>query len=146
MDKPQPHYLLAPNPLFPGLSRAEKDFMRGDPFLEMDLTARIGPVFSPAFDLLETAETYLLLADLPGLEIADLDIELTATSVTITGERPGDALDETSACHALERRFGTFLRRFDLPEGVDGAGSRARMANGVLTLALPKRLQDLPDC
>jgi HSP20 family protein len=146
MENPQPRYSLASDHLFHGPPKAEKDFMRGDPFLETDLTTRIGPVFSPAFDLLETTENYLLLADLPGLEIGDLDIELTTTSVTITGEREGEALADTSACHALERRFGSFLRRFDLPEGVDGSSTLARMANGVLTLALPKRVRGLPDC
>lgn len=132
----QPRYQ---HPLFfPELTRAEKDFMRGDPFPGTDLPTRVGPVFSPAFDLLENEENYLLLADLPGLGIADLDIELTATSLTITGEREGEGLDGDLACHALERRFGTFLRRFDFPEGVDGTRSRSRMRDGVLTVEVPK--------
>jgi HSP20 family protein len=146
MEKSQPRLVRTPDYRRGGRSQAENDFMRGDPFLEMDLTPRIGPVFSPAFDLLETTESYLLMADLPGLEINDLDIELTATSVTILGEREGEVLDGASSCHALERRFGSFLRRFDLPEGVDGSTSLAQMANGVLTIALPKRLRGLPDC
>jgi HSP20 family protein len=128
------------------LSRAEKDFMRGDLSLETDVQARIGPVFSPAFDLLETTEQYLLLADLPGLAIGDLDIEVTAHSLTITGERDGEDFGGDIASHALERRFGSFLRRFDFPEGVDGGKSRTWMRNGVLTVEVPKRLDGLPDC
>jgi HSP20 family protein len=127
-------------------SKAEKDFMRGDPFLELDLPTRIGPVFSPAFDLLETTEKYMLMADLPGLGIGDLDIELTANSLTITGEREGDELESDIACHSLERRFGTFLRRFEFLEGVDDTKSRTRMTNGVLTVEVPKRLDGLSDC
>jgi HSP20 family molecular chaperone IbpA len=136
----------APGHPFGRLSRAEKDFMRGDLFLETDMQARIGPVFSPAFDLLETTEQYLLLADLPGLGIGDLDIEVTAHSVTITGERDGEDFGAGIASHALERRFGSFLRRFDFPEGVDGGKSRARMRNGVLTVEVPNQLDGLPDC
>lgn len=147
MDKRMQKY-QPPNPghVFYERSRAEKDFMRGDPFLELDLPTRIGPVFSPAFDMLETTEKYMLLADLPGLGIADLDIELTPTSVTIIGERPGEAVEDQMACHALERRFGSFLRRFEFPEGVDGAKSRAKMTNGVLTVEVPKRLEGFSDC
>jgi len=122
--------------------------MRGDPFLEteQDLQTCIGPVFSPAFDLLETTEKYLLLADLPGLGLGDLDIELTANSLTITGEREDEPTGEPMACHALERRFGSFLRRFEFSEHVEGARSLANMRNGVLTIEVPKRLEGLPDC
>ena len=147
MEKPMHHYQAhVPGRFYQVLSRSEKDFMRGDPFLEAELTARIGPVFSPAFDLLETTEKYLLLADLPGLGIGDLDIELTGNSLTITGERDSEDLGTDLACHALERRFGSFLRRFDFAEGVDGSRSRTRMANGVLTVEVPKRLDGLARC
>ena len=127
-------------------TRAEKDFMRGDPFPGVDLPTTIGPIFSPDFDLLETTGEYLLLADLPGLEIGDLDIELTANSLTITGEREGESFARDTACHALERRFGCFLRRFNFPEGVDGAKSLVSMVNGVLAIEVPKRMEGLPDC
>lgn len=50
------------------------------------------------------------------------------------------------ACHALERRFGSFLRRFDFAEHVEGAKSLTRMTNGVLTIEVPKRVDGLPDC
>ena len=145
-NQKQPHYSPDPDPYFHGLPNAEKNFLRGDPFLENDLPARIGPVFSPTFDLLETSGEYLVLADLPGLELADLDIELTVNSLTIIGEREAEALDSCLDCHALERPFGSFLRRFELPEGVDDARSRARLVNGVLTVAMPKRLRGLSDC
>ena len=145
-NRVQPHHSPDTGRYFHGLPDAEKNFMRGDPFLENDLPTRIGPVFSPAFDLLETPGQYLVLADLPGLELDDLDIELTANSLTITGEREAEALASSLGCHAIERQFGSFLRRFELPEGVDGARSLARLVNGVLTVEVPKRLQGLPDC
>jgi HSP20 family protein len=127
-------------------SKAEKDFLRGDPFFNQDLTTRIGPIFTPSFDLFETMDKYLLLGDLPGLGMADLDLELTATSLTITGEREGEVVDAGASCHALERTFGSFVRKFEFPEGVDGARSLARMRDGVLLVELPKRLEGLPRC
>jgi HSP20 family protein len=129
-----------------GWSRAEKDFLRGDTFFGHDLTTRIGPVFTPSFDLFETMDKYMLLGDLPGLGMADLDIELTANSLTITGEREGDDVDLAASCHALERTFGSFVRRFEFPEGVDGTRSLARMRDGVLLVEVPKRLEGLPRC
>ena len=147
MDKQrQTHYAPDSDPYPYTQTRAEKDFMRGDPFPGVDLPTTIGPIFSPDFDLLETTGEYLLLADLPGLEIGDLDIELTANSLTITGERDGESFPRDTACHALERRFGCFLRRFNFPEGVDGAKSLVSMVNGVLAIEVPKRMEGLPDC
>ena len=118
--------------------------MRGDPWLQLDLTPRIGPVFSPSFDLLETRKTYRLLGDIPGLELENLDIELTANSLTVTGERDGDRLAQDMACHALERSFGCFSRTFPLLEPVIGGAYLAWMKNGVLTIDVPKLL-DNPD-
>jgi HSP20 family protein len=127
-------------------SWAERDFLRGDSFLERDLTTRVGPVYTPAFDLYETQEKYTLLGDLPGLGIKDLDLELTATSLTITGEREGEGAYLDASCHALERTFGSFVRRFEFPEGVDSSRSQVRMKNGVLVVELPKRMAGLPSC
>jgi HSP20 family protein len=120
-----------------GRSREEFQFMRGDPLFEADVLTRIGPVFSPAFDLIETTEKYTLLGDLPGLGLRDLDIDLTADILTVSGEREPECLASKASCHALERTFGSFFRTFHLPEL--GCGECvARMQNGVLTVDVPK--------
>jgi HSP20 family protein len=123
-------------------SRAEQDFMRGDAWFEPDLPTRIGPVFSPSFDLIETREKFTLLGDLPGLGLGDLDIELTAHSLTIAGERDGENLLALDSCHAMERTFGSFLRTFHFPEGIEEEKGAADMKNGVLTVVVPKRVVD----
>jgi HSP20 family protein len=132
LDRPVP-----PQP-FLRFSRSELDFMRGDPFLQLDLPTRIGPVFSPSFDLLESRRSYRLLGDIPGLELENLDIELIAGSLTVTGERDGDGLGLDVSCHAMERCFGSFSRTFALPGPVLGDAYLARMKNGVLTIDIPK--------
>lgn len=130
-------------PLFPTpniyYSKSEEDFMRGDPWLNLDLPTRIGPVFSPSFDLLETGKAYRLLGDIPGLELENLDLEWTAHSLTITGERDAESLAGGLLCHALERTFGTFSRTFAFLEPVAGESHRARMINGVLVIEVPKQ-------
>jgi HSP20 family protein len=140
MYKPKQRY-VHPNqdPVFLGWSQAEKEFMRGEVSLDRDLMTRIGPVYAPAFDLFETTEQYTLLGDLPGLGLGDLDIEFTGDSLTITGERGADEATLETACHALERTFGTFVRRFEFRDRVDAGRGLARMVNGVLMVEVPKR-------
>jgi HSP20 family protein len=116
--------------------------MRGDPWFETDLPTRIGPVFSPSFDLIETQEKFTLRGDLPGLGLGDLDIQLTAHSLTITGERDGESLMAPDSCHAMERTFGSFLRTFHFPDGIEEEKGAADMKNGVLTVVVPKRVVD----
>jgi len=111
--------------------------MRGDPLLGADLLTHIGPVYSPEFDLFETPEKYVLLGDLPGLGLRDLDIDLTAHTLTIAGEREPERVAAVGSCHALERTFGSFLRTFHLAEPGPG-NCFARMHNGVLTVDVPK--------
>ena len=112
--------------------------MRGDQVLDYELLTNIGPVFFPSFDLVETAEKFILMADLPGLSLGDLDIALNSDSITISGEREGENLKDTLSCHALERSFGSFLRTFHLPGGLEPGRLRALMSNGVLTVDVPK--------
>jgi HSP20 family protein len=127
-----------PRPFPAPRALATQSFMRGDPFLDMDMVAGIGPIYSPAFDLIETTETFMLLGDLPGLAMADLDIELVADNLTIIGERDAEDLSASLSCHALERTFGSFMRTFVLPRGVAGSKCYARMEAGVLRVEVPK--------
>jgi HSP20 family protein len=139
MFKPKQRYVQpGQDPVVLIWTRAEQDFMRGEPLLERDVTGRIGPVYTPAFDLFETADQYTLLGDLPGLGLNDLDIEFSGDSLTIIGERDGDDPAMDADCHAMERTFGSFVRRFELKR-VDPSRSLARMANGVLLVEVPKR-------
>ena len=130
-----------PKPLEPFSLRSRADsiaFMRGDSTLSVDLMTAIGPIFFPSFDLIETHERYTLTGDLPGLCLGDLDIALRANILTITGEREVEPLAATSSCHTLERTFGSFLRTFSLPGGLDEGHWLVLMNNGVLKVEIPK--------
>jgi HSP20 family molecular chaperone IbpA len=97
---------------------------------------RQGPVFTPLVDIYEAPDRLILLADLPGVEPPELDIDLKDGVLTISGKTPAG----TEAEHALieEYQVGRFYRRFSLSEVIDQEKIQASLDNGVLTLVLPK--------
>jgi len=97
-----------------------------------------GLVESPAINLWEDADALCLEAELPGLELQDLEIFVTGqTQFTLKGERKQPAL-EKGVQHRQERGFGSFTRTVTLPFPVDENNVEARFENGVLKVRLPK--------
>ena len=92
----------------------------------------------PATDLLEDAESYHILIDLPGFSEKDLEIEIKDGELTISGEKRRPDLGEEVTCHQQERRYGTFRKAFRMGDGLDLEKIRASFRNGVLELTLPK--------
>jgi HSP20 family protein len=97
-----------------------------------------GPAgWAPPVDLHETADEYVITAELPGLQREDLRIELHDSRLTLSGVRR----ERTSACeqyHRVERGHGSFSRTFHLPLPVDSARIVADLRSGVLTVTCPK--------
>jgi HSP20 family protein len=98
----------------------------------------------PAMDLVETADHYLLRADLPGLSDGDVNIQLEDNVLTISGARKVEHDDRQEACYRLERAFGAFSRSLTLPDGVDPDGVQAHFDRGVLDIRIPKPEQKKP--
>jgi HSP20 family protein len=98
----------------------------------------------PPMDLIETADQYLLRADLPGLSEADLNIQLEDNVLTVSGERKAEHRDDQEGFYRLERAFGTFSRSLTLPDGVDPEGVQAHFDRGVLEISIPKPEQKKP--
>jgi HSP20 family protein len=97
--------------------------------------------FVPAFELRETADAFVLEADLPGVDEKDLDIELTGNRLTIRGTREHEERQEEGSYYTYERSYGSFARSFTLPEGTDLDRVDAQLANGVLRVQIPKRAE-----
>ena len=139
--RPEESTALAPS----GPMRLVRDLMRWDPFREMAPTSWLGPAwnteptFSPAFDVKETKESFLFKADLPGLKDKDVDVKLTGNRLTISGKRESDHEDQTDTYYAYERTYGSFMRAFTLPDGIDHDHVQASLKEGVLTVAVPKK-------
>ena len=101
----------------------------------------------PAMDLLETADHYLLRADLPGLGDEDVNVQLEDNVLTISGARKTEREPEQEGFNQPERRyvsehieraFGEFSRSLTLPDGVDPDSIQAHFDRGVLEITIPK--------
>ena len=99
---------------------------------------RAEPAVFPPLNVWEQDDVYHVEAELPGVELADLDITVTGPNqLTIKGQRK-PAAPEGGAAHRQERVFGAFARTVTMPVQIDADKVDARFENGVLKLALPK--------
>lgn len=95
--------------------------------------------WSPAVDIREEDNRYVLFADIPGVDRKDIDISLEDGVLTIRGERCMDKEQPTEGFRRRERVSGTFLRRFTLPETVNTESITATAKDGVLQVEIPKQ-------
>lgn len=102
-----------------------------------DVTAAQG-AWLPAVDVIEDKDRFLLRADVPGVDRADIDVSLEDGVLTIAGRRRAEDRDEGQDVWRAERLTGRFVRRFTLPESIDPTGATARCAEGILELVIPK--------
>ena len=96
-----------------------------------------GRVFTPAVDIFETDKEITLLADMPGVKAADLNIDLRNDTLTLTGAvAPFEGPQEEDIL--IEYEIGTYSRQFSLSEVIDQGKIDAQLNDGVLRLSLPK--------
>jgi HSP20 family protein len=98
--------------------------------------------WSPAVDLEEAGDAYVLEAELAGVKREDVTIELLGTELTISGEVP--QRERTATMRRQARRTGRFEYRVTLPDQVDADRIEANLADGVLTVRLPKSASAQP--
>ena len=97
-----------------------------------------GQRWSPAMDLVEAENHFVLKADLPGLTHDDVAIEIQDNTLTLSGERRAEHEAREKGWYRVERSFGRFSRSLTLPEGVDADAVTAEFHNGVLEVRIPK--------
>lgn len=90
-------------------------------------------------DIKETENELVLKADVPELEMKDIDVRLENGTLTIRGERKFEAAKNEGGWHRVERGYGSFERAFAIPETVNPEGVKADYKNGVLTVTMPKK-------
>ncbi|MDN5939284.1 MAG: Hsp20/alpha crystallin family protein, partial [Salinisphaera sp.] len=86
----------------------------------------------PAVDVTETKDDYRIAADVPGVDPKDIDITVDDGVLTLKGERAAVSEEKTNASRRIERRAGSFVRRFHLPDGADAEHIEAKVEQGVL--------------
>jgi HSP20 family protein len=92
----------------------------------------------PLINLTETKDNYFVRAELPGVVAGDLDIQATANSVSVSGERKLPSENKDARWHRREREAGKFSRIIAMPSEIDPNKVDASLANGVLTVVVPK--------
>jgi HSP20 family protein len=119
---------------------------RHDP-LANGLESLLGELFRPEtqaaplrVDVRETAEAYVVLAELPGVQRDQIEVEIEGNEVSIAAQLGGkrEARDGEKWLR-VERFQGRTARRFALPQELDESRADAKLADGVLELTLPKK-------
>jgi HSP20 family protein len=98
-----------------------------------------GRPWVPAVDIKETENELILKADVPDVEMKDIDVRVENGTLTIRGERKFDTEKKEGSWHRVERSYGSFERAFTLPDTVNFDDVKADYKNGTLTIALPKK-------
>jgi HSP20 family protein len=95
----------------------------------------------PAVDILETENELILKADVPDVDMKDIEVRMENGTLIVRGERKFENKENNGkgGYHRLERSYGTFERVFTLPETVEAESVKADYKNGVLSITLPKK-------
>ena len=125
--------------------RMMRDLLNWDPFREMEpFMVSSERAFMPSFEVSESKDSYLFKADLPGMQESDLKLSITGNRLTIAGKREStsEKKDDTfkdATYYVYECSYGEFSRSFTLPDSADTEHVKADLANGVLSLVIPKK-------
>jgi HSP20 family protein len=114
-----------------------RSVFEAEPFWRRELSW----IGTPAVDITETDKAYEITADLPGMDEKDIEVKLANGGLTIKGEKKEEKEEKKKDYYLHERRFGSFERRFRLPDGVDAEKIEASFKKGVLTVTLPKTVE-----
>jgi HSP20 family protein len=95
--------------------------------------------WSPAVDIYETENELVLKADLPDVDLNNIDVRVENQTLTISGQRKFEQEQSGKGYHRIERSYGNFVRSFAVPNTFDTEHIVAGFNNGVLSVTLPKK-------
>lgn len=121
--------------------RDEIDRLFESPFAR---TSEILTGWTPAFDVYEEKDNFVVKAELPGMKKEDINVSLQDGSLIISGERRSETHSEEAEVYRAERFFGKFQRAVALPAAVAADKVKAQYRDGVLTVTLPKTEEAKP--
>ena len=125
------------------IERIQRDMNR----LLRDMTSassrRVAPGY-PAINVWASEDGFVLTAELPGVKADDIDISVVGETLTLSGTREPDALQDGEKYHRRERRQGAFTRTFELPFRVDPEKVDAVFEKGILHVSLPRSEEEKP--
>ncbi len=94
--------------------------------------------YTPSLSVAETDNAYEVSAELPGLKLEEVNVELKEGNLWISGEKKEEAEAKGKTFHRMERRHGEFRRMIRIPGAVEEQKVEAKFENGVLTVVIPK--------
>ena len=109
-----------------------------------DESAVVTSQWVPRVDIKEEANRFVILADLPGVDPQQVEVLMDKGILSIKGERSSETTEQSERFSRIERRYGSFHRRFALPDTADAEGIVATGHNGVLEVVIPKRAESTP--
>lgn len=98
----------------------------------------------PPINVYDDNESYVVRAELPGVDPKDIDISVANNTLTIRGKRETNVEGENISYHRRERNFGEFRRAFTLPDQIDSSKVMAHAKDGILEIRLPRAEQAKP--
>lgn len=94
--------------------------------------------WTPSVDISETDKEFVIKAEIPGVKKEDVKVTIESGMLTIKGERKMEKEEKGKKFHRVERSYGSFVRSFRIPDGVDESKVKAEFKDGVMNVALPK--------
>lgn len=123
---------------WPALTGFPSRFFNFDPFRRLaEPMTSLGAIV-PKVDVAETADSYQIEVELPGLDEKDIEVSVSDDVLTIRGTKHAEREEKKKDYYLSERSYGSFYRAFEVPTGVESDKIAAKFAKGVLTLTLPK--------
>ena len=110
-----------------------------DAFTRMLTEPQANRPWAPSVDIYETENELVLKADLPDVDLKDIDVRVENQTLSISGERKFENADTGKGYHRMERNYGHFTRSFAVPNSFDTEKIAADYKNGVLSVSLPKK-------
>ncbi len=106
--------------------------------------ANFGYVRYPAVNVWHSDEEIVVDAELPGVDPQKVDVSLSDTELTISGERPTERVEAEAVYHRRERPYGKFARSITLPYRGEAGKVTATYKNGILRVVVPRAEADKP--
>lgn len=124
--------------------RDEIDRLFEAPLTELARSSNLLRGWTPALDVYEQKDNFIVKAELPGMKKEDIAVSLHDGSLSISGERKSETNHEDAEVYRAERFFGRFQRTVTLPAAVAPDKVKAQYKDGVLTVTLPKTEEAKP--
>ncbi|MEO5831196.1 MAG: Hsp20/alpha crystallin family protein [Rhodanobacter sp.] len=111
---------------------------------DADTSSVVTSQWAPRVDIREDEQRFVILADIPGVDPAQIDVSMDKGILAIKGERDCAGVDANGKFTRVERARGAFHRRFALPDSADADAISATGKFGVLEIVIPKKAQPTP--